>query len=337
MKKITKILLTMVVACSIFGCSKKEETEQPTEDATVYRVAIIEQFQHPSLDEIAAAIEAELDRLAQENDVTIIYNTDFGNMDDASVVQQFAAQYIAEEVDAIIPIATFAAQTMAAASKGTGIPVIYGAITDPEGADLTGLDDVMITGTSDALNTNQIMDMMFELQSDITKVGLLYSTSETNSAKAIEEAKAYLDGKGVEYVEATGNNDAEVSQAVASLIAAGVNAVFTPQDNIVANNEIKHAQDFIEAGIPHYTGADSFVRNGAFATCGVNYTDLGTRTADLAFEALTKGMDGLEDYYLMDGGIITVNKETAEKLNITNYANVFSKYGEVVEVETTRE
>ena len=58
-------------------------------------------------------------------------------------------------------------------------------------------------------------------------------------------------------------------------------------------------------------------------------------TADLAYDAMTKGMDDLEDYYLMDGGIITVNTETAAALGI-DYS-VFNDMGEVVEVTTTEE
>ena len=77
------------------------------------------------------------------------------------------------------------------------------------------------------------------------------------------------------------------------------------------------------------------MRNGAFATCGVNYTDLGAETADLAYEAMTQGMDSLEDYYQVSGGIITVNSETAEDLGI-DYS-VFDSMGEVVTVTTTEE
>ena len=90
-----------------------------------------------------------------------------------------------------------------------------------------------------------------------------------------------------------------------------------------------------EAGIPHYTGADSFVRNGAFTTCGVNYTDLGTQTADLAYQVASEGMDGMEDYYLVEGGIITVNTETAQTLG-ADYS-MFSDMGQVVEVATTED
>ena len=99
--------------------------------------------------------------------------------------------------------------------------------------------------------------------------------------------------------------------------------------------ELAIYEDLAKAGIPHYTGADSFVRNGAYATCGVNYTDLGTQTADLAYTAMTEGMDGMEDYYLMDGGIITVNTDTAAVLK-ADYS-VFAQMAQLVEVTTTKD
>ena len=211
--------------------------------------------------------------------------------------------------------------------------MIFAAISDPEEAKLTGID--YVSGTSDALNTDFIMDMIFAQKPDTAKVGLLYSLSEPNSAKPIAEAKAYLDGKGIAYVEQTANTNDEVVAAATALIAEKVDAVFTPTDNVIMAAELASYEDLANAGIPHYTGADSFVRNGAYATCGVNYTDLGSRTAVLAFEAVTGGMAQMEDYYLMDGGIITVNTETAALLSFDYQA--FASMGELVEVTTTEE
>ena len=180
------------------------------------------------------------------------------------------------------------------------------------------------------------MDMILTQNPDTQTVGLLYSKSEANSAKPIAEAKAYLDEKGITYVEATGNTNDEVLQAVSSLIGQGVDAIFTPTDNVVMAAELSFAPDLAEKGIPHYAGADSFVRNGAYATCGVNYTDLGTKTADYAFEVMVNGGKGsLDDYYLMDGGIVTVNTETAEALGL-DYS-VFKQFGELNEVITTED
>ena len=305
--------------------------EDDTEDGAI-KIAVVKQMDHASLDEIANAICAELDTIAADNGVKIEYEV-YSGQGDQSVLTQIGTQVISEQVDAIIPIATLAAQVMATCAEETKTPVVFAAISDPEGAQMTGID--YVTGTSDALNTGFILDMMLAQNPDVQKVGLLYSLSEDNSTAPIAEAKEYLDGKGIAYVEKTANTNDEVITAASSLIAEEVDAIFTPTDNVIMAAELAIYESLADAGIPHYTGADSFVRNGAFTTCGVNYTDLGYETADLAYEALTGGLDGLDDYYLMDGGIITVNTETAEALGIDYSA--FSEMGEVVEVVTTED
>ena len=148
------------------------------------------------------AATARLDAIAEENGITIEYEVTSGQ-GDQTVLRQLSDQAIADGVDAIIPIATTAAQIAALSAEETKTPVVYAAVSDPETAKLTGID--YVTGTSDALNTQSIMDMMFAVQPDIQTVGLLYSNSEANSTTPIAEAKAYLDAKGIAYVEKTGN------------------------------------------------------------------------------------------------------------------------------------
>ena len=289
------------------------DTADTTKAATgdTIKVAVVKQMDHASLDEIANAAEEELVAIAAKNGVTIEYET-YSGQGDQSVLNQIGTQVVSEDVDVIIPIATLAAQVMANCAEETQTPVVYAAISDPDAAELTGID--YVTGTSDALNTDFIMDMMFKQNPDVQKVGLLYSLSEANSTKPIADAKAYLDEKGIAYEEKTASTNDEVITAASALVADGVDAVFTPTDNVIMAAELAIYETFADAGIPHYTGADSFIRNGAFATCGVNYTDLGHKTADLAYEAVTAGMADMDDYYLMDGGIITVNTETAATL-----------------------
>ena len=346
MKKLNRVLslsAAAALALSLTACSggTSGTADTPAADNTsastggsgdTYTVAVIKQMDHASLDEIADAIAARLDEIAAENGVTIQYEVTSGQ-GDQTVLRQLADQAIADGVDAIIPIATTAAQVAAVSAEDTQTPVVYAAISDPATAKMTGID--YVTGTSDALNTAFILDMMLAADPAVETVGLLYSLSEPNSETPIAEAKEYLDGKGIAYIEQTAATNDEVIAAASALIASGVDAIFTPTDNIIMAAELAIYEDLAEAGIPHYTGADSFVRNGAFATCGVNYTDLGARTADLAYEAITQGMDGMEDYYLMDGGIITVNTETAAALDM-DYS-VFADMGELVEVTTTKE
>ena len=212
--------------------------------------------------------------------------------------------------------------------------MVYAAISYPETANLTGID--YVTGTSDALDTQLILDMMLAQNPDVASVGLLYSLSEPNSEVPIAEAKEYLEGKGIAYIEQTAATNDEVIAAASALTAAGVDAIFTPTDNIIMAAELAIYEDLADAGIPHYTGADSFVRNGAFAACGVNYTNLGAQTADLAYQAITQGMDSMEEVYQLPGDTITVNTETAGALG-ADYSMFEGMAANLVEVTTTKE
>ena len=307
-----------------------DSTTGSTADATTYKVAIVQQLDHASLDEIRTAIEAELDAKAAEKGITIEYK-DFNGQNDATTLNQIGTQVVSDGYDAVIPIATLAAQCMATACESTKTPVIYAAISDPAAADLTDID--YVTGTSDALNTQSIMDMIFAVQPEAKTIGLLYSNSEANSTTPIAEAKAYLDAKGIAYVEKTGNTNDEIMTAANALVGQ-VDAVFTPTDNVVMAAAAAVSETLTNAGIPFYTGADSFVTAGAFATCGVNYTELGTYTADMALDILESGT--VPEYHVMDGGIITVNTETAAALDL-DYSAFNDLAGTVVEVETTAE
>ena len=307
-----------------------DSTTGSTANATTYKVAIVQQLDHASLDEIRTAIEAELDAKAAEKGITIEYK-DFNGQNDATTLNQIGTQVVSDGYDAVIPIATLAAQCMATACESTKTPVIYAAISDPAAADLTDID--YVTGTSDALNTQSIMDMIFAVQPEAKTIGLLYSNSEANSTTPIAEAKAYLDAKGIAYVEKTGNTNDEIMTAANALVGQ-VDAVFTPTDNVVMAAAAAVSETLTNAGIPFYTGADSFVTAGAFATCGVNYTELGTYTADMALDILETGT--VPEYHVMDGGIITVNTETAAALDL-DYSAFKDLAGTVVEVETTAE
>ncbi|WP_308629505.1 ABC transporter substrate-binding protein [uncultured Gemmiger sp.] len=307
-----------------------DSTTGSAADATTYKVAIVQQLDHASLDEIRTAIEAELDAKAAEKGITIEYK-DFNGQNDATTLNQIGTQVVSDGYDAVIPIATLAAQCMATACESTKTPVIYAAISDPAAADLTDID--YVTGTSDALNTQSIMDMIFAVQPEAKTIGLLYSNSEANSTTPIAEAKAYLDAKGIAYVEKTGNTNDEIMTAANALVGQ-VDAVFTPTDNVVMAAAAAVSETLTNAGIPFYTGADSFVTAGAFATCGVNYTELGTYTADMALDILETGT--VPEYHVMDGGIITVNTETAAALDL-DYSAFNDLAGTVVEVETTAE
>lgn len=240
MKKLFAAAASALFALSLTACGAGSSSSAAGTSSTAgnssagesYRIAIVQQMDHASLDEIRLAIEAELDAKAEELGITIEYK-EFNGQNDPTLLGQIGTQVVSDGFDAIIPIATLAAQQMQLATEGTDIPVVFAAISDPEGAGMTGEN---VTGTSDALDTTMILDMMLAQNPDLKTVGLLYSQSEPNSALPIAQAKEYLDSKGIAYVERTGNTNDEVISALTSMLDQ-VDAIFNQRTGLAQDRK----------------------------------------------------------------------------------------------------
>ena len=301
--------------------SSKENTDTTSTDKKDYKVGIVLFMDHPSLNQIKDNVASELDKLSGDMGVTFNYQDyTFNGQGDATVLNQIASELISDEVDVIIPIATPAAQVVQAAVEDKGIPVVFSAVSDPVTAKLVSSMETPganITGTSDALNTNAIMDLMFAVNPETDYVGLLYSNSEDASKQPIEDAKKYLDDKGIKYIEKTGTKTDEIQAAADALVAEGVDAVFTPTDNTIQQAELGIYEKFRDAKIAHYAGADSFALNGAFMGYGVDYSYLGVATADMVADILVNGSDvATTSVQTFDNGIATINTDTCEVLGL---------------------
>ena len=318
-----------------------EQTAGNTAEGTVYKVGIVQYVDDASLNQIEKAIEAELDAKGAELGVTFDYaDYTFNGQADSTVLNQIAADLVADQVDVIIPIATPAAMIMQNATEDNQIPVVFSAVSDPVGAGLVAdmkTPGGNITGTSDAIDVAQIMDFILAANPDTAKIGLLYDKSQDSSASAIQAAKDYCDEHSITCVEKTGTTTGEIQAAADALVAEGVDAVFTPQDNTVMTAELAIFEKFVDAKIPHYTSADSFALNGAFLGYGVNYEALGTKTADMVAEILANGADpATMAVETLDSGIVTVNTETAEALGI-DYSVFKDMCSELIETVTAEE
>lgn len=318
MKKAFALMMAMVMLVSMAACGGGS-SENISDGGVTVKVGIVQYVDHASLNQIVENIEKRLDERGAELDITFEYEPYFQNgQGDASVINQCIADVIADEVDFIIPIATPVAIAAQSATEDLDIPVIFSAVSDPVGAGLVESMDAPggnITGTSDYLDTNAIMELIFAADPDCDYVGLLYDAGQDSSTAAISAAKQYLNEKGISFVEKTGSTTDEVLLAAEALVAEGVDAVFTPTDNTVMTAELTIYETFAEAGIPHYTGADSFALNGAFCSYGVDYANLGVMTADMIVDmVINNGDPATTAVMTFDNGIATVNTETCEAL-----------------------
>ena len=310
-RKILCLVLALACVFALAACGQKTTSTEPegsaaapSEAGAVYTVGIVKFVDHPSLNQIVDNIQKQLDALSAELGVTFDYSV-YDGQADATTLNQIGAELVDQGVDIIVPVATPAAQVMKSVTEGTDIPVVFAAVSDPVSAGLVDSMDApgdAITGTSDSLNTQAILDLMFAADPELDYVGLLYSKSD---------AIAYLEAKNVRYIEKTGTSTDEIMSAADALVAEGVGAVFTPTDNTVQSAELAIYEKFLDANIPHYGGADSFALNGAFAGYGVDYAVLGAATADMVADILVNGADPASmAVQTFDNGIATINTDT---------------------------
>ena len=343
MKKIIAVILTvLMLAAALAACSDTAGTNTgaDTAEAKTFKVGICNYVDHASLNQIVENVTAQLNALGDENNIEFEILSENCNAD-ADVMNQIIANFIAEDVDLMIGIATPVAMAMQAATEDNEIPVVFAAVSDPVGVDLVAdmsAPGANITGTSDYLNTDSMMELIFAADPDADTIGLLYDLGQDSSTGAIADAKAFLDKKGVKYIEQTGTTAEEVKMAAQSLADDKVDAVFTPTDNTIMNAELSIYEIFADAGIPHYCGADSFALNGAFLGYGVDYANLGKETANMVYGILADGNDPAATAVMtFDNGTATVNTETCEALgyDLEAIKEAFGPFcTQIVEIQT---
>lgn len=278
MKTIKKLSTVLLSTTLLFGCASQTENETPV-------VGVAQIVSHTSLNTIRDSFTAQMEELGYEDGENIELNyADASNQQ--SNLNSIISQFQDDGSDVIVAIATPTAQ--AAANVASEIPVVFSAVSDPVGAKLVSdleKPDQNITGTSDEVQIDQILELALSINPEIKKVGFLYNAAETNSVANLEKAKTYCIDNGLELVEGTGKDMTELQSSAVSLCEK-VDILFAPNDNTVASGMAALSQIALDAGIPFYTGADSMVQDGGFATVGIDYEELGKETANMVDEIL---------------------------------------------------
>ncbi len=311
-KQLIKGLLAAGLAVTMLvGCGSEKDNE------SMKKVAIIQLVEHTSLNTIKDAFDKQMEALGykdKENIEYIFKNAQGDNNTASSIIDSFKAS----NPDVVMAIATPVAQAAAKLSKD--IPVVFAAVSDPVGANLmTSLEkpDKNITGTSDEIQVELILERALQVNPNLKKLGVIYNKGEINSVTNINKAKAYADSKDIELVEATVTSVNEVQTAI-NVLTSKCDAIFAPNDNTVAKAMNVVGPACSKAKIPLYVGADSMVQDGGFLSVGINYDDLGKETANMVDKVLkgTKVTDIPVKVYKENLNIY-VNEKVLKDLNIT--------------------
>ena len=324
-KKILALMASAVLAVSSFAaCGVKEDSSSGSsasgaaDSGKKYKIGVVQIMEHTSLNTIRDSIVNRLSELGYKNGENCEIDLQQAN-GESTTVQQILDQFKSNGDDIIVAITTPCAQL--AAPYSSEIPVVFSAVTDPVGA---GIVDSLektggnITGTSDALSIDKILDFALKVKPEIKTLGFLYNTGEDNSVSCLKQVKEYCDGKGIKVVEGAATNTSEVQEA-AQKLASECDAVFSPNDNTIAGSMGTVAEVMNNAKVPMFVGADSMVKDGGLGTVGIEYSDLGKETANMVADILS-GKAKAEDIAVkvFNEDLSTyINTSTAKSIGIT--------------------
>ena len=316
------VLLSVAVTMPVLSSCGGDGTVEK-----VYKIGISQIVTHPALD---ATREGVIEGMAQAGykegeNVEYDYQTSEGDM---SLVASIAQKFVSDKVDAIVSIATPDSQASVNAAKGSGMPVVFSAITDPAGAGLViaweSHPDENVTGVSDMISVADDVELIQRIVPGVKKLGTLYNAGESNSVFLTKKLIEACDAQGIGVVEATVSTSADVLSAAQALVGK-VDAIWVGTDNtVVAGLEalIKVCED---NQIPLFPSDDPSIERGGIAAWGFDYYDIGVQTGKMLAKVLDAG--DASKIPVEKGEIIflSVNTAAAERMGVTIPQDIIDK------------
>ena len=254
------------------GCGGGSDTQQ---DAEMHKVGIVQLMQHGALDQ---ANQGLVEGLAAAGYV-VGENLEIDQQNaqgDQSNLQSIAQQFLSNDVEMIMAIATPAAQVMAANTEE--IPIVATAITSFEQAGLVESNEAPntnVTGTHDMTPIAEQIDLLLQIVPDAKSIGTVYTSSEKNSQVQVGILKEVCEAKGLTVVERTVSTVNDIQQATQSLVEENVDAVWLCTDNNVASAMPQVVGVTDAAGIITVCAEESMVMSGGTITYGINFYQIG--------------------------------------------------------------
>lgn len=336
MKKMIGFIIGVFVILGIGFFTYEEDTQNNAEGETAddtVNVGLLQLASHPALDDIAQGTVDALEDggfIEGEN-----MNLDYQNAQgDQSNLSTMSTRFVSNDSDIMVGIATPAAQALANESSDT--PIIMGAVTDPVNVGL--VDDLEnpggnITGVSDMTPVREQIELILEIMPDAERIGVFHSASEENSVLQGEIAVDVLNELGLEAVQMTVTSTNDVSQVGTQLVNE-VDAIWVPNDNIIASAFPTLIESADNAGIPVFPAVDTMVAQGGLATLGLNQYNLGYVTGQMTAAVLNGEDPGTMAIQYPDEVDLVINQEKADNLNIDLPENVVEEAADITESNT---
>ena len=307
--KVSKLIYSILLLCSLMLLVltfQKKKNEK-------LNIGIIQIIEHESLDKARNGFIDEMKNLGYKDadfDVQIA-GGDISNL--SSIANKFASDI---NKDLILAISTPAAQAIANVTED--VPILATAVTDFESTRLVNSLNVPgrnVSGTSDLVPVEKQINLLKTLIPNCKKIGILYSSNESNSKVQADMAKKEAQKLGMESKDYTVSNSNEVQQVVEQM---SVDAIFVPTDNLIVSSMPTVSKIANDRKIPIICSESGSVKNGALASNSMDYYELGKITAKQADKIIKKEIQpqNMPIEFLTSTKLV-INKDTSKKLGIS--------------------
>lgn len=308
-KKIVSILTATALVASLTGCGSNGSSSKK------YTIGICQLMEHEALDAATKGFKDTLTKKLGKDNVEFDKQNAQGESTNCSTI---CNGFVTSNVDLILANATGALQ--AATQATADIPILGTSVSDYATAlnikDWKGKTGTNVSGTSDLAPIDQQEAILKEIIPNAKKVGILYCSSEPNSAYQSKLMQEALKKDGIAYKEYTAADSNEI-QSVTTTACDECDVLYVPTDNTMASsvNTIKNVA--IPAGIPMIAGEKGICAAGV-ATLSIDYYNLGCQTGEMAYDIL-KNKKKAGDMEVQFAKKLTkmYNAENAKALNIT--------------------
>lgn len=325
-----------VAAAVLTGCNQPAndntvaaDNNADTPAATeVKQVAITAIVEHPALDAVRQGVIEELAAEGYEEgkNLKINFQSAQGN---TATAGQIAKQFVGDNPDVIVAIATPSAQSVAAATNS--IPIVFSAVTDPVEAKLLKSwegSGTNVTGASDVLPYEPQIELMRQIIPSLKNVGYVYSPGEVNSTIVLKNLEEKLKPMGITVNSAPAQKSNDIAMAARS-IADKVDVIYTSTDNNVVSAYESLYQVAKESKVPLIASDTGSVERGAVAALGVNYHDLGRETGKIVVKILKGENPGTIPVYKAESLDLYLSRSHAAEQGIELPQDLLSKAKEV--------
>lgn len=325
--RIYKILLGLAFLI-LASCSDTPKEQ----DKKVYRIGITQLMTNPGIDAIREGFLSEMKILGYTEGDNIAYEQ-ANSQGDNNIAQTIAKKFVGEKVDLIFSITTPTSQTCANEIKGTSIPLVFGAVTDPISAGLVNSMEKPggnITGTSDKWPTAAQFNLLIQLVPGVKRIGVVYNPGEANSEANMIEVEKVCKEKNLELIKVSVSNTNEVEAAAQSLVGK-IDAFYVSADNTVITAMDAIVKVSEKNKIPLLPGVSSNVQQGGFGTLGPDYFDVGVEAAKIADRILKGEKPGDIPVATAQKFEYFFNKKSAEATNVVIPDSLLKKASKVYE------